>query len=106
MTPSRYLVALFLLATLSTAHADENAVSPTRARAAVAAGLIKPLPELLTTIETGYSGQVIEAELLENGGHWAYEFELLPTDGRLFLVVLDAASGAVIRTHGPVQEKR
>lgn len=105
MMPPRYLAALFLAATLSAAHADENTVSPARARAALAAGLIKPLPELLTTIETLYSGQVIEAELLEDHGHWAYEFEILPTDGRLYLVVLDADSGTVIRTRGPVREK-
>jgi hypothetical protein len=96
---------VLLLLSLGTAHADEPSVSPARARAAVAAGQIKPLAFLLTQVEARYAGQVIEAELHEANGQWSYEFELLPANGRAFVVELNAATGAVLRTQGPVQTK-
>ena len=100
----RCLAVLLLLAL--PARADETVVSPERARAALLAGQIKPLATLLATIEARYSGQVVEAELREEDGRWSYEFELLPMDGRLFSVVLDARTAAVMLTRGPVQERR
>jgi uncharacterized membrane protein YkoI len=103
----RFMLAVFiLLATLSQAGADQHEVSPARARAAVMAGQIKPLATLLSEIEARYSGQVIEAELQEAGGRWSYEFEMLPADGKLFVVILDATTGALLRTRGPVRERR
>ncbi len=101
---ARCLAVLLLLAV--PARGDETVVSPERARAALLAGLIKPLATLLGRVESRYLGQVIEAELRERDGSWSYEFELLPPDGRLFSVVLDARSGEVIHAEGPVQERR
>jgi len=94
-----------LLATTEPGFADDPVASPVRARAARAAGLIKPLDILLQTVESHYEGQVIEAELRETNGHWSYEFEVLPDDGRLFRVYLDATTGAVVTTRGPVRVK-
>lgn len=106
MRSMRTFAVLTLLASVAAGHADEPTASPARARAARAAGLIKPLDTLLNAVESRYTGQVIEAQLHETNGQWSYEFELLPADGRLFKVYLDAASGALIRTHGPVLEKQ
>jgi len=86
-------------------RAEEPEVSAPRARAAVAAGLIRPLADVLSDIEARYSGQVIEAELFQEGHSWLYEFEILPLDGRIFIVYVDAASGKLIRTKGQVQVK-
>ena len=99
------LTGAALLASVTAGMADEPFASPARARAARAAGLIKPLAVLLGSIESRYVGQVIEAELHEANGHWSYEFELLPDNGRLFRVYLDATTGAIVSTRGPVREK-
>jgi uncharacterized membrane protein YkoI len=79
-----------------------------RARRAVEAGRIRPLVQLLAEIERRYVGQVVETELDDddNDGRWTYEFKLLPPSGHMFKVELDAATGAVIGTKGPVQERR
>lgn len=77
-----------------------------RARAALAAGEIRPLAEILAIVERGYLGRVIEVELDREDGRWVYEFKLLPPSGRLYELEVDAATGEVLRTRGPVQERR
>ncbi len=96
------LPALLLAAPLT--RADDRR-DHERARAALAAGEIRPLAALLAEIERRYVGVVIETELERDDGRWVYEFKLLPPSGRVFEVELDAATGAVIRTRGPVQER-
>jgi len=74
-----------------------------RARAALESGEILPLSALLAEVEARYHGRVIETELERDDGRWTYEFKLLPPSGRIFEVTLDAATGAVVRTRGPVR---
>lgn len=76
-----------------------------RARAALEAGQIRPLSELLTDVERRFRGRVIEADLERDDGQWLYEFKILPPNGRLFRVEVDAATGQLVRTFGPVQER-
>lgn len=77
-----------------------------RARAALAAGEIRPLADLLAEVEGRYVGRVIEAELDREDGRWVYEIKLLPPSGRAFAIELDAATGALLRSRGPVQQRR
>ena len=82
-----------------------------RARAAVEAGRIRPLVRLLADVEQRYVGQVVETELDDDddddkGRRWTYKFKLLPPSGRMYRVEIDAATGAVLGTKGPVQERR
>lgn len=77
-----------------------------RARAAMQAGQIRPLAELLAEIERRYIGQVIETELDREDGRWTYEFKLLPPTGHVYKLEVDAATGAVLDSDGPVQERR
>ncbi|WP_137180755.1 PepSY domain-containing protein [Roseomonas sp. AR75] len=77
-----------------------------RARAALAAGEIRPLAELLAEVERRYLGRVIETELEREDGRWIYEITVLPPSGRVFELKLDAATGALLRARGPVQERR
>ncbi len=77
-----------------------------RARAALAAGEIRPLADLLAEVERRYAGRVLEAELDREAGRWVYEIKLLPPSGRVFELHLDAATGALLRSRGPVQERR
>ncbi|MBR0679808.1 PepSY domain-containing protein [Roseomonas eburnea] len=101
--------ALFLLPLLpllaQPAHASDRR-DHERARAALAAGEIRPLADLLAEVERRYVGTVIETELDRDNGRWVYEFKLLPPSGRVFEIKLDAATGALIRSRGPVQERR
>lgn len=97
------LPALLLAAPV--ARADDRR-DHERARAALAAGEIRPLAALLAEVERRYVGVVIETELERDDGRWIYELKLLPPSGRVFEIKLDAATGAVIRTRGPVQERR
>ena len=76
-----------------------------RARAALEAGQIRPLSELLAEVERRFRGRVIEAELDRDDGQWLYEIKILPPNGRVFIVELDAATGALLRSRGPVQER-
>jgi uncharacterized membrane protein YkoI len=77
-----------------------------RARAALEAGQIRPLVEILAGVERRYLGRVIETELDQEDGHWVYEFKLLPSTGRVFKLEVDATTGTVLRSKGPVQERR
>lgn len=77
-----------------------------RARAALEAGEIRPLAELLAVVERRYQGRVIEADLERDDGQWLYEFKILPPNGRMFVVEIDAATGALLRSRGPVLERR
>ncbi len=74
-----------------------------QARAALEAGEIRPLSELMTEVERRYLGRVIEVELERENGRWQYEIKVLPPNGRLFEVELDASTGELLRSKGPVQ---
>jgi uncharacterized membrane protein YkoI len=76
-----------------------------RARAALEAGEIRPLAELLAEVERRYRGRVIEADLDRDDGQWLYEFKILPPNGRMFVVEVDAATGALLRSRGQVQTR-
>jgi hypothetical protein len=77
-----------------------------RARAALEAGQIRPLSEILAEMERRYMGRVIETELEREDGRWVYEFKLLPPTGPVFELEVDAATGALLGSEGPVQERR
>ena len=99
------LAGLVLLPALPAAADDDHE----RARAAVEAGSIRPLVQLLADVEQRYVGQVVETELDDDddkGRRWIYKFKLLPPSGRMYRVEVDAATGAVLGTKGPVQERR
>lgn len=104
----RLLVAAALAAPAhrpSTAAARERD-DHERARAALQAGQIRPLAEILAAVERRYLGRVIETDLDREDGRWVYEFMLLPPTGRVFELEVDAATGALLRGKGPVQERR
>ncbi len=97
------LLSLVMLAA-APAQADDRR-DHERARAALAAGEIRPLADLLAEVERRYIGRVIETELERENGRWVYEFKVLPPSGRVFELKLDAATGTLLRARGPVQER-
>ena len=104
------LLGLLALAMMLTAIASSPAWASDndheRARAAVGAGQIRPLADILTEVERRYLGRVIETDLDHEDGRWVYEFKLLPPAGQVFKLEVDATSGAVLRSKGAVQERR
>jgi uncharacterized membrane protein YkoI len=102
--PRRLLpLAALLLATTPAAAQSRRERDHERARAALESGEIRPLSVLLAEIEARFDGRVIETELEREDGRWTYEFTLLPPSGRLFELVVDAATGEVLKTKGPVR---
>ncbi|MBL6077253.1 PepSY domain-containing protein [Belnapia sp. T18] len=101
----RSLLALLLLPLASpAARADDD--DQDRARTAVERGEIRPLSRILGELERRFVGQVVDTDLDRDDGRWVYEFKLLPPSGRMYRVTLDAATGEVLQTRGPVQERR
>ena len=76
-----------------------------RARRALQAGELLPLDEILKRVRKAQPGEVLEVELEREDGRWVYEFKILPPSGRVFELKLDAATGALLRARGPVQER-
>jgi uncharacterized membrane protein YkoI len=67
-----------------------------RARAAVEAGQVLPLPTLLERLRRTHPGQVLELELERDDGRWIYEVRLLQANGQLLKLDVDAATAEVL----------
>lgn len=76
------------------------------ARAAMAAGQIKPLAEILDWVEQRYVGRVVKTELERHDGSWMYELKLLPPNGRVYKLKINAQTGRIVGSKGQLQEKR
>ena len=68
-----------------------------RARQAVQAGQMLPLPTVLERLQREMPGQVLEVELEQKRGLWIYEIKLLTPAGQLTKVLLDAQTAQVLR---------
>ena len=68
-----------------------------RAREAVRAGLVLPLPAVLERLKREVPGQVLEVELEQERSGWIYEIKLLTPAGQLIKVYLDARTAEVLR---------
>lgn len=71
-----------------------------RARAALQAGEVLPLPRLLERLQLTHPGQVLELELERDDGRWIYEVKLLQAGGRLLKLEVDARTAEVLRVKG------
>lgn len=67
------------------------------ARAAVEAGEIRPLAEILAIVRDKLPGEVARVKLERKDGRWLYEFRVVGSKGRLFEVYVDARSGDIER---------
>ena len=68
-----------------------------RARQAVQAGQVLPLPVVLERLQREVPGQVLEVELEQERERWIYEIKLLTPAGQLTKVKLDARTAEVLR---------
>lgn len=85
---------LVLLSVPAAGYADDD--DQDRARAALEAGRILPLSEILRRIETEAPGRVIEVDYDEEDGRAEYEIEILQADGRLLELEVDAATAEIL----------
>jgi len=74
-----------------------------RARAALVAGEVLPLPAVLERVGREHPGQVLAVELEREHGRWIYELKLLQPDGGLLKLDVDARDGTVLKRR---QERR
>ncbi|MEO6352152.1 MAG: PepSY domain-containing protein [Oxalobacteraceae bacterium] len=93
----------FATGDLRAGHDDDD--EHDRARTAMTAGQIMPLAEILGQVEQRYAGRVVKTELELHDGIWMYELKLLPANGRLYKLKINAQTGRVIGAKGQVQEK-
>ena len=71
-----------------------------RARRAVEEGRMLPLRDILARAEATFPGQVVEAELEEEGSTPVYEIKIVTSAGRLLKLHYDARSGALLKSSG------
>lgn len=83
------------LASVPTRASDRDEVD--RVRAAVQAGELLPLTQVLERLQRSHPGQVLEVELERDDGRWVYEVKLLQAGGRLLKLELDGRSAAVLK---------
>lgn len=89
-------MALMLMSTMP-AHADSE---QDRARAAVDAGEVKPLNQILRSVRQQYKGQVLDSQLFDQGGRWVYRVRLLTKDGKVLDIGVDGKSGRILDVQG------
>lgn len=98
MARTPFWLPLLLAAGLASAPlqaSDRDEVD--RARAAVQAGELLPLDQVLGRLSRTHPGQVLEIELERDDGRWVYEVKLLQAGGRLLKLELDGRTAAVIK---------
>lgn len=88
--------ALLLLAAGTPIASADGRDDHERARAAVQAGEMLPLPALLERLQRTHPGQVLELELEREDGRWIYEVKLLQADGQLLKLAVDAHTAQVL----------
>ena len=94
------VLCLVLVAASGSAEAKKKG-DQERARAAVQAGEVLPLPEILRGLRGQIPGRVLDAEMDEvEPGQWLYFIKMLTPEGNVLDVVVDGRSGAVLDVRG------
>ncbi len=68
-----------------------------RARSALLAGEILPLPAILERVAKEHPGNVLEVELDREGERWIYELKILQGGGGLLKLKVDARDAQIIK---------
>lgn len=71
-------------------------------RRAVAEGRLRPLTEIIATVQARHPGRIVDVELERaRGGAYVYEIEILMPDRGTLEIKVDGASGDIIEPGGP-----
>lgn len=84
--------SLLVFVPIATADNDHN-----RAKALRDAGEILPLQVILERANQQYRGQLLEAELEDEGGRVLYELELVDENGLVWEIKYDAKTGELMQ---------
>jgi uncharacterized membrane protein YkoI len=68
-----------------------------RARLSFQQGQLRSLSQLLGELGPQFGGQIIEVELMRNGGTYHYQFRVLAPNGQVSVYSVDAATGKVLQ---------
>lgn len=72
-----------------------------RARAAVEAGEIRSLQDILQQVRRRFDGRVLDAELDESGrNRWVYQIKILTTEGDVLALAVDARTAEILQVKG------
>jgi uncharacterized membrane protein YkoI len=77
-------------------HAGDDKKAMDRLRAAVARGEVLSLSTLQERLGKAFPGQIVSVKIKEKKGRFIYEFKVLPADGRLLEIKMDAATAEVL----------
>lgn len=102
-TVRRILLCLVAAAMLPGAPAvadDDDNDDMRAARAAMAAGEIRPLADLLAQVEAQCDGRFVEMELDHDDGRWIYEIKLLGPSGDVAELEYDAHDLTLLEAEG------
>lgn len=83
---------LLLLPLLALASSDHE-----RARALLESGEILPLEQIVSSIRDTYPGRLLEVKLEQKQERLIYEIELLDSEGKVWELKLDAATGELLK---------
>jgi uncharacterized membrane protein YkoI len=59
-----------------------------------------PLEQVIRNLRQRYSGDKLDARIVQRPGAVLYEVKWLTAEGRKLVIMVDAATGEVIRTEG------
>lgn len=90
-------VVLAVAAALAGPARADGSIDHRRARAAMLAGEIRPLGDILQRLQPQLGGDVIGIELEREDGRWVYEFKVLQPGGRIVEWYVDARDGSVLQ---------
>lgn len=91
------LLSLMLALALLPGHALADDDDHDLARAALERGEIKPLSDILATVQKEHPGDILEVEFERDDGLWLYEVKTIDKSGRLLKIYVDAARNTIIR---------
>ena len=75
----------------------------TAVRRAVAEGQLRPLSEIIETVQARYPGRIVDVDLEKVRGGYVYEIEILTTDRGRIEVHVDGSSGELIESGPPLK---
>jgi uncharacterized membrane protein YkoI len=99
----RSIVLALALVLAAAGGVSAAAMDHERARAAMEAGEIIPLHDILLNVDQQYSGRVLDAKLteLENGLHgWIYAITFLTPQDNVLVLRVDAGTGVILQVEG------
>jgi uncharacterized membrane protein YkoI len=97
------LIAVLVGALSAAGPAYAGSADHDRARAALEAGEVLPLQEILDKVDAAFEGRVIEVRLsdLEEGLHgWIYAITVLSPQDNVLIVKVDAGTGVILKVEG------